>query len=1016
MSVSAEFLSHVWPSNGFYCLALPKSGNGRNYYEHISYTTIEAAARAAENFGKSKDVYFAVGTLKQEKVWNPDTERWNYRTHDNMLAFRSLIMDIDVGEGKPYANQTEAMTALVSFTTETGLPRPTVVSSGGGLHVYYTLDQDIGADDWYQFAIRLKAIAKHFKLAIDNSRTSDKSSVLRVAGTFNYKKETAREVKVIHKGEPTNVKVMQEKLIGIIKFYNIPVTKPKVEKSELDKMFADVEGNVDNRPPANLELILKKCAQMAYIKEVGGVAGYQLRASAVSIIKRCSTEDYEWTIANDPNPQLVREQLETFLEPNCSLTSNPHTCDHIEEYRPEGCNGCQFKGKILSPVSLGYERRQESLPPPTKPIEVQPVPKVEKYVIELDESDAFCGSDEPNEQPTELEDRPQQPKSLYEPVVTLTTSSGIQMALPDPPFPYKRTKNGVFVNSESEDGERTFEECIYHYDIYPYELIDDTNEPVAKCIAFLSHGKIKKFDVPMEMLVDPKALSKLLARNMIVPVNQDQRNMLGSYMSAYINEIQRICKTTDNFPQLGWHEDGEKFVLPGKVLNSDGSVEEAGTSKAIRNATSSFRKRGTLEEWKKVIDVYARPGYEAYAFGHCVGYASILFRFTGYEGAMVNMVGDSGSGKSTVLQTINSIFGHPKESMLMQHDKPLAKINRLGIFNSICVTYDEITNIEPEELSDLCYSITQGRGRHRLDQTAQEKENNTKWQLLVASTSNANLMNKLSSLKYDASAESLRVFEYNINSMNVMDKAEARETFRALEDNFGHAGEVFVSYVVQHPKEVRNLVDKIMLKFDEVANVPVNERYWSSIVACVLAGCEVAKKVGLVKFDTQRLFDWSVNQILAMRGVVKENRRDPRGLLVEFMNSHINNTIVVGGGTDKDKVQFVREEPRANGLCIRNEIDRGLAYISKPVIRAWLAKGGSDYNWIKRTLQESKILVDDDCNKVLSSGSAMVRTGQSKCWLVNLSHPEMAGNVLLPVPGVKRDENVMELFEKKGVV
>jgi len=183
------------------------------------------------------------------------------------------------------------------------------------------------------------------------------------------------------------------------------------------------------------------------------------------------------------------------------------------------------------------------------------------------------------------------------------------------------------------------------------------------------------------------------------------------------------------------------------------------------------------------------------------------------------MVGDSGSGKSTVLQTINSIFGHPKESMLLHHDKYLAKIDRLGVFNSLCVTYDEITNIEPEELSDLCYSVTQGRGRHRLNQNAEAKENNTKWKLLLASSSNANLMGKLAYLKHDASAESLRVFEYNINSCNVMSKEDAQNTFGILSENFGHAGEIFVNYVIQHQDEVRNLINGITREFDKAAEV-----------------------------------------------------------------------------------------------------------------------------------------------------------------------------------------------------
>lgn len=995
-----QFLEHIWPHDlPFYCLATPETredGSGTYFAHYVCGTIAEATKKAVWLNSRGKNVFMAVGTLKEKEYTDPKTEKKHKRVHANMDSYQTLIFDIDAGEKKPYKTQGEALKALIDFTNATHLPKPTIVNSGNGLHVYYTLTTVISVDHWYEFSTRLKAIAKHFKLHIDNSRTSDKASVLRVAGTQNWKDpQNPKEVKVASWGEPTDPRRMQVFLKTIIEDNEIKLVEQKVKAvSDIQKMFDGLESNIE-LPKGDAELIYKQCAQMRRAREVGGPIGYELRGAAISVLKCTVDPDYSVLSANDENEDLVVSQNESMI--NASLTNNPNTCERFEAFYPEGCEGCPHRGHIKSPASLGRPREGEKLPPPSKPVQDS-----EPQKVVLDETDGVDFLQEVSEDDT------LPIKSLYEPKLTIRTSTGIDMELPDPPFPYKRTQKGLFIEVVDDEGLSTNDK-IYQYDIYPYEIIDDVVQgTVFKMVCKMAFGKDKYLEVPFTCLVDQKLFNMTLAKSSIVPASNEQRNMLYGYMSAYINEIQRLCKSTENYPQLGWQKDGDGFILPTKRVLRDGSEEECGVTKGIKTATDNFRKRGTLEGWRKVIDVYGRPGYEPYAFGHLVGYASILFRFTGYAGAMVNMVGDSGSGKSTVLHTINSIFGHPTEPILMQHDTFNARINRLGIFNSVCVTYDEITNIDPEELSTLCYSITQGRGKERLTQNAEVKENNTKWQMIVASSSNANLMGKLASLKHDASAESLRVFEYAINSMNVMSKAEARETFRGLEDNYGHAGEIFLKYVIQNQEEVRSLIDAIMIKFDEAADVPTNERYWSAIVACVLAGGEIARKLGLCEYDIAKLFRWSVNQILLMRGVVKDNRKEPRALLVEFLNIHINNTIVIGGGTDSDKVSYVREEPRS-GLMIRTEIDKGVAYVAKADIRRWLSKGGSDYNWVRKMLVDSRIILDDDVNKVLSSGSSVVRTGQSKCWLVDLNHNEMVGSVIVPT-GIKKDERVVEMF------
>lgn len=991
-----KFLEHIWPDQGFYCISTPKTSEaGHFYYAHKVFDSIDSATSAASTLKRySANCFMVIGSLGAEKIWDDKDDKWVVKSQANVAHLKTFILDLDVGEKKPYADKKAALDALKRFCATAGLPKPTIVDSGGGIHVYFTLTSPIDSETWKTNALKLKAIGKHTGLGQDNSRTADCSSLLRVVGTDNWKKDHPRPVKVLYWGEPTDPEEFAALLDRFIGFAGVKTIKTSVP-SYLKEVFGDAKSNIVEYETPDAKKVIAGCPQLAFVLEKRGDVSEPLWRAALSVTRLFEPPMIEEF--SDGHPEY--EEGKTADKLAGLEGGGPFLCTTFEqEERPDLCKTCPHYGKISSPIVLG--RRQKSLPAPEKP---KPVIEVSKQTFENLDVDEVLGEDA---------------APVPDIIGDILTIYGEQIALPNPPYPYKRTAAGVYIEAEGDDtgGKATI--LVYQYDIYPYELITEKRDEgifTTKIMIKLPHGNDKSVTVPFRSFADPFTFNKTMADAGVLTITNDQAGELLIYMKSYINEIQKLIKPVNNYVQLGWTEDEHSFVLPDKCIHEDGRVEECGTSKVIRNSVASFRKKGTLEEWKKVIDTYTRPGYEPYAFGHLGGYASLLFTFTQYEGAIINFVGNSGSGKSTVLQTINSIFGHPKEPMLLHHDKYLAKIDRLGVFNSVCVTYDEITNIEPEELSDLCYSVTQGRGRHRLNQNAEIKENNTKWKMLLVSSSNSNLMGKLSSLKHDASAESLRVFEYTINTSDTMTKQEAAEAFSRLADNFGHAGEIFVNYVIQHKAEVRDLIDKLTLQFDAAANVPTNERYWSAIVACALAGGVIAKKLNLCSFDIKNLFHWCVAQVRLMRGVVKENTKDARALLVDFLNQHVNNTMVIGGG-EKDKSMFVREEPRA-ALLIRNEIDRGLAYVSKSAMKAWLVKGGGDYGSVRKTLIEARILLDDDCNKTLSAGSNIVRTGQSKTWLVNLNHHEMVGNVLLPSAKLAEDaevDKVIDIMSAKG--
>ena len=230
-----EFLEAVWgDAEGFYCIAIPFMLQGwvKPLYKHHVFETINEAVKFVKTVKDDKDVFFAVHTLEQERVWNPEkinqktqaAGAFEVRTHANMKQSRAFFFDLDVGVSTEtsikYATREEALNDLERFLFLTGLPDPMVTSSGGGFHVYWLVEQPIPSAKWRIVAAKLHAVATHLGMKHDPARTTDQSSVLRVVGTFNQKKTTKRPVVALHEAEVTPNADFRTRLNELVSRFN----------------------------------------------------------------------------------------------------------------------------------------------------------------------------------------------------------------------------------------------------------------------------------------------------------------------------------------------------------------------------------------------------------------------------------------------------------------------------------------------------------------------------------------------------------------------------------------------------------------------------------------------------------------------------------------------------------------------------------------------------------------------------------------------------------------------------
>ena len=156
---------------------------------HTSIDSVIEQARELDRQGQN--AYFGLSTFETDKD----------RKVTNVKSLSSFYLDLDCGVGKEYENQNEAFKDLKRFLKETGIPKPMLINSGNGIHVYWVLTESVSYEEWYPVALGLKSMCTQHNLLADSSVTADAARVLRVPETHNHKRGEKKPVGFFGTGE-----------------------------------------------------------------------------------------------------------------------------------------------------------------------------------------------------------------------------------------------------------------------------------------------------------------------------------------------------------------------------------------------------------------------------------------------------------------------------------------------------------------------------------------------------------------------------------------------------------------------------------------------------------------------------------------------------------------------------------------------------------------------------------------------------------------------------------------------
>jgi hypothetical protein len=903
--MSFDLLDAVLPAEGRFCVF----GVGKYPIQSFVDTRKEVTAKAEELVRRGIDAFFGCAKYGPE----------NNRTHENAHFFRALWIDLDCGEakaaeGKGYPTQEAGLLKLREFCKVLNLPRPIIIDSGYGLHIYWLIEEVLTRQQWNPLAKRLRELCIEHNLIVDPA-VFEASRVLRIPGTFNFKRGSKVEVNVINENtERMTYEHIKELLGAASPAEELPDFLPQ----KLSSMMEALMGNRIKR----FNIIMKRsakgdgCQQLVHCYENQATLEEPLWRAALSITAFCEDGRKSAHRMSDQYPGYEAEEVDKKLD-YIIAKGGPYTCATFEKLNPSGCEGCPHKGKIKSPIVLGSD------------------------VAEAENNEVILETEEGEQQ---------------------------KYVIPTYPFPYVRGKNGgIYKKPMEEEEELTL---VYEYDFYPVKRMKHPElGEVALFRLHLPQDGVNEFVLPITAVVVKEKLREGIAHHGVVTTGK-QIELLTHYVAASLKSMQFERKAEIMRTQFGWVDKDSKFILGDREITKDG-VFHSPPSTVTKDVAQHVHFRGTLEKWQEVFNMYNLPGLEPHAFAALTGFGSPLLKFTGLEGALINVIHpESGSGKSTTLYMCNSIMGHPKRLGSIWKDTANAKIQVLGVMNNLANTIDEITNTTPAEFSELVYSITQGRGKNRVKSNANElRVNNTSWQGISLASANASFYEKLGALKTAPDGEMMRLLEYHISPNAIIDPARGKELFdHQLFDNYGHAGEVYLQWLVNNLEEAKDLLMKVQARLDKQLQVTQKERFWSATAACNITGGLIAKNLGLIDFDMKRIYDWLVGMLASMRKDVDIPDATPQSILGAFINAHMNHALVVNGATDSKTglTSLPLAEPKGE-LVVRYEPDNKWLYVPAAVFKKYCVERQVNYKDTLRSLTADGVYLEP-VNKRMSTG------------------------------------------------
>lgn len=914
----------------------PKTG--KPYWTGRAVRSVQEAARTVEwakSMADTRDIYVCLSSQSEalEKVSrNNRPYLLPIRKAENAVAMKSLWLDLDAkGEDKnSYASIPDAAAALGEFIKKMDLPKPSaLVTSGGGLHVYWTFDRALTPFEWQPLAAALAEATKAHGLKCDTGCTIDGARVLRVPGTFNRKLDTPRAVGLA--GGRTGMDYSVDRLSRSLALYVQASVAPALPPRAPIKGTSDLSAGVDmgNAAPVNLDNAAKECGFIADALATGG-ANYAnplwnlttllatFTAGGRADAHRMASGHADYTVASTDElfDRKERERQAKGLGwPSCRTISG------------SGSPRCQ----VCVHFNAGKTPFHAATAQPVAPLPV-----------------------------TTLVGGPNSPGN---------NSGNVGPTTGDLPPGYKRLASNVvcriLINA---DGTST-DEPISSYPMY------DPNIQVfpvytLNFTTITESGRTTQIAIPTkEMASKDRLRGVMLAQGVALREHESKAAM--EFFMSWVEKLQKNKAAVVSQSPFGWSVDNksniEGFVYGGSLWTATGSRNAAMSDPVLARR---YKPTGSKQPWldaAKLITDQRRPALDAILAS---AFAAPLVKFCNEPGILLSVYStQSGIGKTTAMKVAQAVWGDPIRAMQGLDDTQNFIFGKVGQLQNLPLYWDEVKgDHDTKAFVKLAFKLTLRKEKDRMTQSASMRESGS-WQTMLISASNDSIMDHVMQQTKQTAAGVYRVFEYEVSpsldGRGQMDQADASRISGKIDDNYGHIGLEYATYLGGNHQTIEKDVVEFYKTIGQEMKTVAEERYWRVMVACLLKGAEYANKLGFTGIDMKGLKRFLFDVVEQLRGARRAAPTDMAekfnisALLAQFLSEkRARNTIRTNkihrgrGKPPQGAVKVVSDATRLDAIHVHIGVDDKVLRMSSFVFSAWLQENGYSRVMMMKSLEK----------------------------------------------------------------
>lgn len=992
------FYRAVLPDQGHYALFLL---DGRR---HIWTPSIDALTRETEKRVDQQGVYFATGSFAEP------TER----TTENALHRRAFCFDIDAGPekyakhgDKVYKTQRDALAALAAWIKSSGVGPAWILSSGAGLHVYFTLEQPVPVAEWAPVASALKARALFEGLKIDPTVTGDAARILRPPGTLHP--SGARVTVLLRSPRTYTLDELRDATAGYA-----PAQAPR--KGSANTIFFEYNG-----PPRHADKLIRNCAAVGHVAAMRGTVEEPYWRATLGILKHCEN--------GEATAHAISEGYDgyTYAETQKKLdlwTAGPTTCATFEEYNPQACAGCRFRGSYKSPIILGelndeeVAARAEDATP--RRDAVDPAPSAPQGG-DSDFGDFGAGSGDDEAPAPRMPAGPWEghlPENFY---IVATPAGHMMMhnkavqvedAAADVRADGTRPKKTVSVHTQ-------FAAVPFWIESWSTGEHDGDQALAVYCVFDMHQRCVKRYTLPTKSVANRETLLVALAAQnvQVFPSTPANKQSMEDYVKASLERLRasgQRQKIADRFGTL-YRPDGTLAVAQGEhLIAADGSLTVGVVGESLKASARGYRVPLPTEaigtwaraEWLDNLalpkarehvaylrEFYSDPNFRPYQLAIMLAWASPMLAFTqgGFMPGMDLPTGigltvslyspRSGIGKTACMQAAALAFGNPSDLVTQQDSlgsTKLARQERLAHCGTLPSFMDEMEDLEPEELAGLLSTVANGTTRIRIGKNVQITGGRP-MSLVNVMSSNKSHREMVAQARGESAATQNRILEIDCSAVQpVSVEVSVREALRRTKvlHCAGAVGAVIHASVVSLGPEKAN---KLGLNYahrarDMISSEQQGRFLWRGLGA-MLAVRAILRRVdpALDVFDDDELVKefkhWHDSGSAFTRDRIFP--ADGPSQLAIFLADVAGHTLIthdMPDGRRKDsKPQIPLNDRVPDDVQVRIALDTGYAFIRTDAVRAWAAHRKVSYRGMVRMCREAGVM---DTAYVTSTGGS----------------------------------------------